>query len=227
MQINRVCSVLVIFFMLSSCAGLFIRVDARKAFENGLTHFNQGDYKEAIPYFRRATEVDPDFSDAYLYLGRAYLNLGEFLKAIPPLRTAFRLAPGKAKEEVVHILLDALFGAALSELKKGNFQGSIDYLREALTLNPQFTKARDELSRILIISGRESLSEGDISGAIAAFSEVTVLRPDSIDGHIGLARAFLQKGNILKAFQELQKVSEIDPSNREAQSLFKEILRRR
>lgn len=209
--------------MLSSCAGLFIRVDARKAFENGLTHFNQGDYKEAIPYFKRAIEVDPNFSDAYLYLGRAYLNLGEWFKAIPPLRTAFRLAPGKAKEEVVHILLDALFGAALSELKKGNFQGSIDYLKEALTLNPQFTKARDELSRTLIGLGSRSLSEGDISGAIAAFSEVTVISPENIDGYLGLARSFLQKGDLLKAFRAIQKASDIDPMNSDAEMLLKEL----
>jgi tetratricopeptide (TPR) repeat protein len=223
MQIKKICSVLVIFFMLSSCAGLFIRADARKAFENGLTHFNQGNYKEAIPYFERAIEVDPNFSDVYLYLGRSYLNLGEWLKAIPPLRTAFRLAPGKAKEEVVHILLDALFGAALSELKKGNFQGSIDYLKEALTLNPQFTKARDELSRTLIRLGSRSLSEGDISGAIAAFSEVTVISPENIDGYLGLARAFLQKGDLLKAFRAIQKASDIDPMNSDAEMLFKEL----
>jgi tetratricopeptide (TPR) repeat protein len=211
MQIKKICSVLVIFFMLSSCAGLFIRADARKAFENGLTHFNQGNYKEAIPYFERAIEVDPNFSDVYLF------------KAIPPLRTAFRLAPGKAKEEVVHILLDALFGAALSELKKGNFQGSIDYLKEALTLNPQFTKARDELSRTLIRLGSRSLSEGDISGAIAAFSEVTVISPENIDGYLGLARAFLQKGDLLKAFRAIQKASDIDPMNSDAEMLLKEL----
>lgn len=212
--------------MLSSCAGLFIRADARKAFENGLMHFNKGNYKEAVPYFERATEVDPSFSDAYLYLGRSYLNLGEWLKAIPPLRTAFRLAPGKAREEAVHILLDALFGAALSELKKGNFEDSIDYLREALTLNPQFTKARDELSKTLIVLGSRSLSEGNISGAIAAFSEVTVLSPGNIDGHIGLAKAHLQKGNFLKAFRSIQRASDIDPTNTDAEKLFKELMTR-
>lgn len=226
MQLKNTCSVIVIFFLLSSCAGLFIRADARKAFENGLIHFNKGNYKEAVPFFERATEVDPDFSDAHLYLGRSYLNLGEWLRAIPPLRTAFRLAPGKAKEEVVHILLDALFGAALSELKKGNFQDSIDYLRETLTLNPQFAKARDELSKTLIALGRRSLSEGDISGAIAAFSEVTVISPDNIDGHIGLARAHLQKGNFLKAFRAIQKASDIDPANSDAEMLLKELMMR-
>jgi tetratricopeptide (TPR) repeat protein len=226
MQIKKICSVLVIFFMLSSCAGLFIRADARKSFDKGFAAFNQGNYKEAIPYFERATEVDPDFSDAYLYLGRSYLNLGEFLKAIPPLRAAFRLAPGKAKKEVVHILLDALLGAALSEFQQGNFQGSLDYLREALTINPQFTKARDELSGILIVLGSRSLSEGDLSGAIAAFSEVTVISPEKIEGYIGLARAYLQKGNLLKAFQAIQKASDIEPANSDAQSLFKELIQR-
>lgn len=223
MQIKKICSVLVIFLMLSSCAGLFIRADARKAFENGLTHFNKGNYKEAILYFERASEVDPNFSDAYLYLGRSYLNLGEFLKAIPPLRAAFRLAPGKAKKEVVHILLDALFGAALSEFKKGNFQGSADYLREALSFDPDFVKGRDELSRILILSGRESMSEGDISGAITAFSEVTVISPENIDGYLGLARAYLRKGNFLKAFRAIQKASDIDPMNSDAEILLKEL----
>jgi hypothetical protein len=73
--------------------------------------------------------------------------------AVPPLRTAFQLAPDDARKETVNLLLDAFFGAAASEFKNGNFSGSIDFLKEAMKIEPQSSQARDELVRSLIAFG--------------------------------------------------------------------------
>ena len=43
-------------------------------------------------------------------LGRSYLNLGRFMDAVPPLRTAFDLAPDETKNEISNLLLDAMMG---------------------------------------------------------------------------------------------------------------------
>jgi tetratricopeptide (TPR) repeat protein len=100
-----------------SCATI-ASYQARSEYDTGLSLFNRGQFDEAIPHFEKATEVDPDFAMAYLYLGRSYVSAGNYAKAINPLRTAYRLSPDNVKNQILDILLDALFNAGQSEIKK-------------------------------------------------------------------------------------------------------------
>ena len=59
--------------LFSSCATLrHFRAD--DSFERGLALFNQGHFEEAIPHFKRATEQEPEFAEAYFYLDRSHLS---------------------------------------------------------------------------------------------------------------------------------------------------------
>jgi tetratricopeptide (TPR) repeat protein len=89
-------------------------------FDQGLALFNQGNFREAIPYFQRATDENPKFAEAYLYLGRAHLSTRQWRDAIQPLRTAHRLAPEETQHEVLNLLMDALFAAALDGPGRGS-----------------------------------------------------------------------------------------------------------
>ena len=90
------------------------------SFERGLSLFNQGRFEDAIPHFERATRENPDFAEAYFYLARAYVSLSRWRSAIQPLRTAFRLAPRDAQEEIMNLLIDAMFAAALNDFHLGD-----------------------------------------------------------------------------------------------------------
>jgi tetratricopeptide (TPR) repeat protein len=109
---------LVVSLSIVSCAGTFASYQARSEYDTGLSLFNRGLFDEAIPHFEKATEVDPDFAMAYLYLGRSYVSTGNYTKAINPLRTAYRLSPDNVKNQILDILLDALFNAGQSEIRK-------------------------------------------------------------------------------------------------------------
>jgi len=212
-------------FIVSACASLGIFSGAKKEFDQGMAFFNRGHYEEAIPRFEKATEIDPDFGDAYLYLGRSYLNLGKWVQAIAPLRTALRLSPGKSQIEIVSILADALFGAASSEVKKGNFQTSIGFLREALELQPQSERAKNELFSALIAFGGQLLSAGNMTQAITTFNEAIQLSPNNATGYLGLSKAFLKGGDYMKALQAVKDALQIDPANKDVQSFFREFMR--
>jgi tetratricopeptide (TPR) repeat protein len=73
-QISRIVVFAVIGLMLSSCAGLMIGGEAQTEFDKGLALFNQGQFKEAVPYFERAVSLEPNFYQAHLYLGRRSLR---------------------------------------------------------------------------------------------------------------------------------------------------------
>jgi len=93
---------------LGGCAGTETRDEAQGEFNRGLSLFNRGRFSEAVPAFERATELKPEWGEAYLYLGRCHLSLGRWQEALPPLRAAFRLSPERTKKEAGELILDVL-----------------------------------------------------------------------------------------------------------------------
>ena len=105
-------SCLLLLLLLSACSTYRPSGPALVKFDLGQTLFNQGKFEESIPYFEQSTVEDPQFAQAYLYLGRAQISLRRWREAIPPLRAAYRLAPDEARQEVFNLLMDAFFAAA-------------------------------------------------------------------------------------------------------------------
>jgi protein O-GlcNAc transferase len=224
LKIGLLC--IVLSCLLSACAGMGVHSNAQSSFEAGLALFNQGQYKEAMAHFQKATELDPNFAQAYLYLGRSYLNLRQWLDALPPLRTALRLSPEETQKEIVQLLIDALLGAATFHFKQGNFHASIDVLKEALELQPQSVQVAKQLVTSLFASGGELLSQGKAAEAIEAYREVAQLTPTNLEAYLGLARAFFQHGDYTKALSAVRDALKISPTNLDALSLLRQFQRR-
>jgi tetratricopeptide (TPR) repeat protein len=117
---------------LSSCATLGRFDPAYESFDRGLALFNQGHFADAVPYFERATQQNPEFGEAYFYLGRAYVSQSKWRAAIPPLRTAFRLSPREAQQEIISLIMDATFAAALNDFNLGGERGQPERFKETL-----------------------------------------------------------------------------------------------
>ncbi len=113
---SRFLFIIMIAFMLQSCAGVGVFSDAQSEFDRGLAFFNRGQYADAVPHFQKSTEYDPNYARAYLYLGRSYVNMRKWREAIPPLRTAYRISPEETQKEVIDILFDALLGVGLQAI---------------------------------------------------------------------------------------------------------------
>ena len=109
---SRGCVMILSFsFLLGSffaCAGIQEKTVAQDEFDAGLSLFNRGEFEEAVVHFKKATDLDPEYGKAYLYLGRSLLNLGRWREAVTPLRTAFRLEPEETKNEISDIIFDYL-----------------------------------------------------------------------------------------------------------------------
>ncbi|MBA4389690.1 MAG: hypothetical protein C0399_01975 [Syntrophus sp. (in: bacteria)] len=211
--------------MLVSCAGLMMSGEAQYEFDKGLALFNQGQFAEAIPYFEKAVSLEPDFYQAYLYLGRSQLNLRNYGKALSSLRTAYRLSPEDFKKQVADILIDALLGAAFSELKEGNFQTSLSYIREVLSVEPKSQRIKDDLSRVLVAVATELLKNGNVREAIKEYMEAIKVNPDNSGAYVGLAKALFKSGDFMKALDAAQKAISLDPDSKETLGVIKELLK--
>jgi tetratricopeptide (TPR) repeat protein len=63
---------------------------------NGRRLLRENRVAEAVDRFRQATAADPTHEQHWMYLGSAYLRLGQFRNAIEPLERAVALATGPA-----------------------------------------------------------------------------------------------------------------------------------
>ena len=82
------------------------------------TAFEKGD-AEAIPFYERAIELDPNFAEAYDLLGGAYADLGEFNQASEYITKAFELRDRVSEREKFDIASD-YYGSVTGDLEKAN-----------------------------------------------------------------------------------------------------------
>jgi tetratricopeptide (TPR) repeat protein/predicted Ser/Thr protein kinase len=81
-------------------------LDALKAFSQGTKISHSGDDAAAIPYYKRAIELDPQFATAYLSLGVTYSNLYESGAANENFAKAFELRERASERERLGIEAD-------------------------------------------------------------------------------------------------------------------------
>src|SRR5580658_3878160 len=78
-------------------------LEALKAFSMGITTFRTKGNAEAIPFYRRAIELDPKFAVAYASLGLVYGNLGQASLAAENIKKAYDLRDGVSEREKYRI----------------------------------------------------------------------------------------------------------------------------
>ena len=66
-------------------------LDALKAFSEGIRNFNAKGSGAAIPLFQQAAELDPEFAEAHVWLGRMYADVGQEAAAIQSTQRAYDL----------------------------------------------------------------------------------------------------------------------------------------
>ena len=78
-------------------------LEALKAFSMGITTFRTKGNAEAIPFYRRALELDPNFAAAYAALGVVYSNLGQANLAAENIKKAYELRDRVSEREKYRI----------------------------------------------------------------------------------------------------------------------------
>ena len=127
--------------------------------------------KKGVDMERRAIEIDPDLSDAHVWLGSGLLTLGRVDEAIASVTEALRLEPenGQAYQSL---------GRAYW-VGKGDFAAAIPAFRKAIELNPEAGYSYLQLGLLLAWEGRYEEAEAICRRAVE-------LQDQFISGNAGL-----------------------------------------
>ncbi|EGJ48817.1 tetratricopeptide repeat protein [Desulfocurvibacter africanus] len=219
----RIAICIVLAALMTACAGLGLSRSAKNEFEEGLRLYNAGEYAQAVPHFQKATQEEPEYAEAFLYLGRAYLNQGKWSQALPPLRTAWRLSPDETRDQVLDVLMDALIGAGTSAFETGNYTDALGYLREGLRTAPQDSAAWTAATEQMLNFGGQLLSKGNFTEAITLYRSLLEAAPGaqaSLSAYLGLAKAYLQNGQFLDALRAATAATRVDPALNDPRQLL-------
>ena len=132
----------------------------RKAYENyekGYLSYKNGNFKEAVSYFKSSILANPNFKEPHYYLALSYYQIGDLDNSIFQWEEVIRI--DSFDNTAKHFLNNCLeekeygretlkhFNAGYDYYLKGEYDKATEEFNRSLNYNPEFEKARQFLSR--------------------------------------------------------------------------------
>jgi tetratricopeptide (TPR) repeat protein/transglutaminase-like putative cysteine protease len=168
--------------------------DANQSEADGRNAFGQGDRSAAMNAFKRAVEVDPKFTRAWLLLGTLYMALGQSDSALDALRKAIDSDPKQ-------VVARRTYALALAHLRRPD--AAMDAWRDAVKIAPDDPRSNAELGSMLVQQMRY--------GEALPYLETAAKNDNSPGAQASLGSAYLLAGEREKAVAAFTKLAEVDP----------------
>jgi tetratricopeptide (TPR) repeat protein len=171
---------------------------ALQTYARGYELAGPGQFIAAIPFFRRATELDPNFAMAYQILAIMYSNSGERARSNEYQRRAFELADRVSEFERLSIVARYYF-LATGELNKAE-----DAYQLVIRGYPRYWGSHSELSTLYRTTGGYEKSLVEAQAAVR-------LEPRLLAPHNNMAMAYVRLDRLGEAKDTLRKVQSQHP----------------
>ncbi len=154
-----------LFILGNGCASSNKSVKHQEAldyFNRGVDLYNSEQVDEAMEYYQKALEQDPDFAYGHSTLGTAFREQGRLEEAIEEYREAMRVNP---KFSDLHVEIGEIYH------QQGFLDKALAEFREALSSHFMFFETHEKIGDLY-------QDKGMIQKAIDAYEQALVLKPD-------------------------------------------------
>lgn len=175
----------------------------------GNKRLQAGDFSVAIEYYRQAVSLNPELAEAHYHLGLALQKQSEnnYSEAIACYQKAIELQPNYVEAEVSLGNLLHIQGKLSSQqqadlaiknnelgnecLQEGYNRLAIEYYRQAIALNPDWSEAHYHLGLAL-----EQQNTNNYREAIACYQKAIELQPNYLKAEVSLANLLHTQGQL-------------------------------
>jgi len=154
---------------------------------------------EAIPFFKKATQLEPRVPEHHFNLALALTTLEKHLEAIPAYEKAVQLNPQFA---VAH------FNLGVAHLALADFSRAIHRFATATQLQPTYTEAWGNL-------GVAQQRAGLLPDAITSYQKALSIQP-KVKLYISLGSALHNQGKLSAAIEQYRAAIQLDNQSAEA-----------
>lgn len=175
----------------------------------GTLYQAKGDIETAIKAYDTILTIEPKNVLAHYYKSTALKQLKDYAGATKELNTILQIDPNNlmAKQELIAIAKDQ---------GGGDNSNLLSILKDSADSNPNNAKSQYDVAF-------EAHSKGDLSTAIRYYKKAIILDPKMTDAYSNLGAALMENKEYDEATENLQKASELDPTNDNVQKLLSEI----
>jgi Tfp pilus assembly protein PilF len=171
--------------------------------EEGNAFFKDGKYDTALMMYEEFLAKNPGAYQVLLNIGDCYREKGEYETAIQKYnllieQAAADTAMGKT------IGAKGLAAIGLCYLKQNKLAESQDYFKKSIEMAPQDENLPYNVAEIYF-------SNQQIDDAIRYFEMAIQIKPDWADPYLRVAFAYLNKGDNVKAAENLEKFIKLEP----------------
>ena len=173
-----------------------------KLCKEGFKFSIRGRFKDALNYFKEATNTSPDDTLAWYGLGSCYDGLARPEEAIAAFKQVIRIDPENAV---------AYFNIARYYRKIGRYQDAVEAYNRAVSIDPDNTPSYYDLGVVY-----EKLK--DLESSERAFKQVLRIQPNHMPALFQLGMVYSRQGRYNEAVESYQKALRVNPDS--AQVLY-------
>jgi tetratricopeptide (TPR) repeat protein len=173
------------------------RASAERFYMQGLGFLSRDDCDKALPYFKKATDADPEYADAWAQTGFCNGMMGRHTEALKASRQAIRLKPD-SPESYLNM------GSAFAHL--GQFKESADAYRQALRLEPTNADTHFALG---VTYGKMGRTEDEVQ----AYKQAIRLRPEFVGAYEKLAQGLVKLNRFTEAVAMHKTIVQLKPGD--------------
>jgi serine/threonine protein kinase/tetratricopeptide (TPR) repeat protein len=179
-------------------------LEALKAYSTGMKVGESSGKDAAMPFFRRAVEIDPQFAMAYADLGHAYTDMGETVLSAESTTKAWRLRDRVGDRERFYI--DFSYDRQVT----GNLEKAYQTLELWYQTYPRGAEPRAGSipSAQGLLGGLATNGTGRFERAIETSQKTIAVDPDVLFGYHNLASSYFLLDRFPEAESALQRASE-------------------
>ena len=159
-----------------------------------------GRFEDATNLFKKAIELNPQLTGAYINLGSLYCRLNKYDDALDILKKAEKITPHNSE-------LHNNIGVALEKLNQN--EKAFEEYKKAIAINPDNIEALLNASKLLFTAGK-------LENVKKLLERVLLINPKEIHAHNILGVIYSLQGDLNDAVECFKKVLNIEPNNKDA-----------